>query len=52
MVYKQYKFSDKTFYSADPKNWEELAFTIAEEDPFMPYDPGNIEVDPSLLDMF
>lgn len=41
MKYREFKLGEKTLYQADPVTWEELAYTIAEEDPIMDFNPSD-----------
>lgn len=51
MVYDKLQIGDKCFWIANPSNWEELAFTITEEDLFLSYDPNGGGRD-DLISMF
>jgi len=42
MNYVKFGTGDNTFYVADPKNWEELKYTLHNEDPIMDYDPNDV----------
>ena len=52
MEYQKIPIGKLTFWTSQPKNWEELAYTLNEEPKFLSYDPNNIEVDPTIKNMF
>ena len=55
MIYVKVKIGSKTFWTANPRNWEELAYTINYEEPFLDYNPNEqAPPDPNedLLKMF
>lgn len=39
MKYRELEIGGELKYQADPMTWEELAYTISEEDPIMDFNP-------------
>jgi hypothetical protein len=52
MKYLILKLNNKEYFTADPSTWEELAFTINEEEPFMSYNPNVNTKEDEILKMF
>ena len=51
MVYKKYTIGDVECWTAQPRYWHELAYTINEEEPFLNHDPNNPKDYSHLLDL-
>jgi hypothetical protein len=53
MTYYALQIGSKTFWTAQPSNWEELTYTLNMETPFLDYDPNTIkEASDELLNLF
>lgn len=52
MKYTEINIKGSKRWIADPKNWEELSFTIHKEARMLTYNPNDHEVDPTLINIF
>ena len=51
--YAKIKIGDTESFTAQPKTWAELSYTIHNETPFLKYNPNEMVVkNPDLLNMF